>query len=265
VSLTAARGLDDLLALMAALRAEAGCAWDRAQTHRSIAPYAIEEAYELVEAIERDDTADMRDELGDVLLQVVFHAQMAREAGRFDFRDVVETLSAKLIRRHPHVFGAAATLDADAVKAAWARIKADERAARGERAKGLLDDVPVALPAQTRALKLQAKASSVGFDWNDVRLVLAKAREELDEIEHALDAGDHAAAAAEVGDAQFALVNLARHLQADPEATLRATNTKFARRFAFIEAELARSGRTLDAATLAEMDVLWDEAKTAGL
>jgi ATP diphosphatase len=205
--------------------------------------------------------ADLEDELGDLLLQVVFHARMAEEQGAFDFGDVVEAITAKLIRRHPHVFGDARAKDPQAVKGSWEEIKAQEKAARGRPADGgTLAGVPIALPALTRALKLQAKASQVGFDWNDPRAVLRKIREEADEIEAALD-GDGADAAAEVGDLLFAVVNLARHLHADPEAVLRQTNRKFERRFSSIERALSAQGKAPQDATLADMDALWEEAK----
>jgi ATP diphosphatase len=256
------RDIDRLLAIMAALRTpKTGCPWDLEQNFATIAPYTIEEAYEVTDAIERGDLADLEEELGDLLLQVVFHARMAQEQGAFDFGDVVETLCAKLIRRHPHVFGDEQSRTPEAVKGLWERIKAEEKAARGKPEKtGALAGVPVVLPALTRALKLQAKASKVGFDWNDPRAVLRKIREEADEIEAELN-GDKSAAAAEVGDLLFAAVNLARHLHADPEAVLRQTNQKFERRFASIEAALAVKGKTPMDATLGEMDALWDAAK----
>src|SRR5581483_4813785 len=213
---------------MAALRTpKTGCPWDLEQDFATIAPYTIEEAYEVADAIARGDLTDLEEELGDLLLQVVFHARMAQEQDAFDFGDVVETLCAKLIRRHPHVFGDEQSRSADAVKGLWERIKAEEKAARGKPEQaGALAGVPVALPALTRALKLQAKAGKVGFDWNDPRAVLRKIREEADEIEAELATGNRAAAGAEVGDLLFAVVNLARHLDADPEAVLRATNLK---------------------------------------
>jgi nucleoside triphosphate diphosphatase len=268
------RSIDGLVAIMAALRTPGtGCAWDLAQDFASIAPYTIEEAYEVADAIARGDLSDLRDELGDLLLQVVFHARMAEEDGRFAFPDVVEAITRKLIRRHPHVFGDARDLPPDAVKALWGEIKAQEKAERrAERAAaglpvepgttGVLAGVPVGLPALTRAVKLQQHASRVGFDWNDARLVLAKIREEIDEVDAALAQGDEAAVADEVGDLFFALANLARHLHVDPESALRGTNEKFTRRFAHIEAELARRGRTPAQATLDEMEALWVEAKT---
>jgi ATP diphosphatase len=266
--MTPARDISRLIEIMAALRTpKAGCPWDLEQDFSTIAPYTIEEAYEVADAIARHDLDDLRDELGDLLLQVVFHARMAEEQGAFDFGGVVEAITAKLIRRHPHVFGDMGGLDVDAVNAQWDRIKADEKAQR--RAGGdaeptsALAGVPVVLPALTRALKLQQKASKVGFDWNDPRAVLAKIREEADEIEAALDAADTAHAATETGDLLFAVVNLVRHLDADPEAMLRMTNQKFERRFASIERALAARGKTPSAATLAEMDALWDAAKMA--
>jgi nucleoside triphosphate diphosphatase len=258
------RDIARLLEIMAALRTPgSGCPWDLAQSFATIAPYTLEEAYEVADAIARGDLAGLKDELGDLLLQVVFHARMAEEQGAFDFGGVVEGITAKLIRRHPHVFADAQGRTAEAVKRLWERIKADEKAARGEAAEGALTGVPLALPALTRALKLQEKAGRVGFDWNDARAVLAKIREEADEIDAALDAGARDDAAAEIGDLLFALDNHARQLDADPEAVLRATNAKFERRFAAIESALAARGKTPKDATLAEMDTLWDAAKAA--
>jgi ATP diphosphatase len=278
--MTPSRDLARLLEIMAALRTPGtGCPWDLEQNFATIAPYTIEEAYEVADAIARGDLRDLREELGDLLLQVVFHARMAQEQGVFDFADVVQTLTEKLIRRHPHVFGDARGLTAEAVEGLWERIKTQERTqkARAQKAngrdaaetgkdgerEGALAGVPVALPALTRALKLQARASKVGFDWNDPLAVLAKIREEADEIEAELAAGNRSAAAAEVGDLLFAVVNMARHIAADPEAALRATNRKFERRFAAIERALAERGKTPHEATLAEMDDLWNEAKAA--
>ena len=259
------RDISRLIEIMAALRTPgSGCPWDLEQNFRTIAPYTIEEAYEVADAIARDDLAGLKDELGDLLLQVVFHARMAQEQGAFDFADVVEGLTAKLIRRHPHVFADADGKTAKAVEGLWEQIKAAEKAGRGEEASGgALAGVPLALPALTRALKLQNKAGRVGFDWNDPRAVLAKIREEADEIEAELDRRDKAATASEVGDLLFAVVNLARHLDADPEGVLRETNLKFERRFSAIERALAASGKTPRDASLAEMDALWDEAKAA--
>jgi ATP diphosphatase len=259
------RDIARLIEIMAALRTPgSGCPWDLEQNFQTIAPYTLEEAYEVADAIARGDLDHLKDELGDLLLQVVFHARMAQEQGLFAFEDVVEAITTKLIRRHPHVFADADGKTADAVKGLWERIKAQEKADRGEAdPTGALAGIPVALPALTRALKLQNKAGQVGFDWNDPRAVLAKIREEADEIEAALDDLDRAHAATEVGDLLFAVVNLARHLDADPEGVLRGTNLKFERRFASIERALASQGKKPQDATLAEMDALWDEAKAA--
>jgi ATP diphosphatase len=275
--MTPARDISRLIEIMAALRMpKTGCPWDLAQNFATIAPSTIEEAYEVADAITRHDLDDLREELGDLLLQVVFHARMAQEQGAFDFADVVEAITAKLIRRHPHVFGDARDLTPEAVESLWHDIKAQEKAEKAEKAAkadargadtadagGALAGVPVALPALTRALKLQQKSGKVGFDWNDPRAVLAKIREEADEIEAALDENETAEAAAETGDLLFAVVNLARHLDADPEAVLRMTNRKFERRFASIERALAERGKTPAQAELAEMDALWDAAKAA--
>ena len=259
------RDISRLIEIMAALRTPgSGCPWDLEQNFRTIAPYTLEEAYEVADAIARDDLAGLKDELGDLLLQVVFHARMAQEQGAFDFADVVETITTKLVRRHPHVFADAEGTTAKAVEGLWERIKAQEKSDRGEKVpSGALAGVPVALPALTRALKLQSKAGRVGFDWNDPRAVLAKIREEADEIEAELDRNDKGRMAAEVGDLLFALVNLARHVDADPETVLRETNLKFERRFAAIELALAQRGKTPQSATLFEMDELWNEAKAA--
>ena len=260
------REIARLLEIMAALRTpQTGCPWDLAQNFSTIAPYTLEEAYEVADAIARGDLADLKDELGDLLLQVVFHARMAQEQGAFDFGDVVQAITEKLIRRHPHVFADETSSTPRAVEGLWERIKAEEKAANKIGQTGALASVPVALPALSRALKLQAKASKVGFDWNDPRAVLRKIREEADEIEAELARSerDKAATAAEVGDLLFAVVNLARHLDADPEAVLRQTNVKFERRFAAIERALAARGKAPQEASLAEMDRLWNEAKEA--
>ena len=266
------RDISRLNEIMAALRTpETGCPWDLEQTFATIAPYTLEEAYEVADAIERGDVADLRDELGDLLLQVVFHARMAEEEGRFDFGDVVDAITRKLIRRHPHVFGEARDLSSDEVKALWGRIKAEEKRERAaarcaagmpaEETSGALAGVPLALPGLTRALKLQQKAGKVGFDWNDPRAVLAKLREEIDEVEAELDANEAQRVADEVGDLLFAVANLARHLRVDPEAALRGANAKFERRFAHIESRLGGDGRAPADATLDEMEALWSEAK----
>src|SRR6185369_6936261 len=235
-----------------------GCPWDPEQNFSTIAPYTLEEAYEVADAIARGDLADLRDELGDLLLQVVFHARMAEEQDAFDFGGVVEAITEKLVRRHPHVFGEAKGLSAKEVEGAWDRIKAEEKAERAARGgkpegSGVLAGVPVAMTALTRALKLQAKAGKVGFDWNDPLAVLSKIREECDEIEAEIAAKDRDKAAGEVGDLLFAVVNLARHLDADPEAALRGCNQKFVRRFQAIERALKAQGKRPQDATLAEM------------
>jgi ATP diphosphatase len=262
--MTPLRDISRLIEIMAALRTpDTGCPWDLRQDFASIAPYTIEEAYEVADAIARGDLSDLRDELGDLLLQVVYHARMAQEEGAFDFGDVVQAVTEKMIRRHPHVFGDARGLDHEAVGRLWQEIKAQEKAAKpgGDAPQGALAGIPLALPGLTRALKLQNKAGDVGFDWNDPLAVLAKIREEADEIEAEIKANDRDKAGREVGDLLFAVVNLARHLQADPEAVLRETNAKFERRFASIERALAARGQSPQQATLAEMDALWDEAK----
>jgi len=290
----ARRSLDDLLAVMAALRTPGtGCPWDLAQTFASIAPYTIEEAYEVADAIEKTDMPGLEEELGDLLLQVVYHARMAEEAGAFTFADVVDAITRKMLRRHPHVFGTPAERAAGAAPGFWERIKAEEKAAeqfgkgspphraegasstrRGEglgvggAAKSALDGVPVALPALTRAVKLQDKAARVGFDWSSLAPVFAKLKEELGELESAIAAepdgetpAHRAAVREEFGDLLFVVANVARHLEIDPEAALRAANEKFSRRFHRIEELLAADGRSPAQSTLAEMDRLWDQAK----
>jgi nucleoside triphosphate diphosphatase len=268
--MTPSRELSRLLDIMAQLRTPgSGCPWDLEQDFSTIAPYTIEEAYEVADAIARGDLDDLRDELGDLLLQVVFHARMAEEQNAFSFGDVVEAITRKMIRRHPHVFAdSEGRLTPADVKGAWDRIKAEEKAERAARRpegaasnKSLLSSVKAGQPALSRAMELQRKASSVGFDWNDPRAVLHKIREEADEIEAALDRGDAGELAAETGDLLFALVNLARHVGADPEMALRGTNAKFERRFAYIERKLAEQWRSLDQSSLEEMDALWNEAK----
>lgn len=263
------RDISGLLEIMAQLRTpKTGCPWDLEQDFASIAPYTVEEAFEVVDAIARHDLDDLCDELGDLLLQVVFHARMAEEQNAFSFGDVVEAITRKMIRRHPHVFADTnGKLTPAHVKDAWARIKAEEKAERAakrpaaEASSSLLASVKAGQPALSQAMALQRKASSVGFDWNDPRAVLHKIREEADEIEAALDRGDATEVAAETGDLMFALVNLARHVDADPEMALRGTNAKFERRFGYIEQALTAKGRTLQQASLEEMDALWNEAK----
>jgi nucleoside triphosphate diphosphatase len=270
--MTPSRDIQRLIEIMAALRTPVtGCPWDLEQTFETIAPYTIEEAYEVADAIARSDLDDLKDELGDLLLQVVYHARMAEERGTFSFGDVVEAITTKMIRRHPHVFGPdAGQASQEVVNHNWSRIKAEEKAERAAR-RGQAEDEPPSLlasvksglPALTRALELQKKASTVGFDWNDPRAVLNKIREETDEIEAALDGGDAEHVVDEVGDLLFVAVNLARHMKADPEAALRKTNAKVMQRFAYIERALRQRGKTLEQSSLQEMDALWDEAKTA--
>lgn len=314
---SARKSIDDLIAVMAALRTPgSGCPWDLEQTFKTIAPYTIEEAYEVADAIEQGDMGHLKDELGDLLLQVVYHARMAEEANAFAFPDVADAITAKMIRRHPHVFGTAAERAAGAAPGFWERIKAEERAEKlghehranspptgGEglgvggatnadigitplpipppqggrgspqaRGQSLLDDVPVALSALTRAVKLQNKAAKVGFDWPSLAPVFDKLKEELGELEQAVAAaapapagnapGNQAEVIEEFGDLLFVVANVARHLAIDPEAALRSANHKFVRRFRRIEELLAAQGRTPSQSTLAEMDRLWDRAKT---
>jgi ATP diphosphatase len=267
--MTPSRDIAGLIEIMAQLRTPVtGCPWDLEQDFASIAPYTIEEAYEVADAILRHDLGDLCDELGDLLLQVVFHARMAEEQNAFAFGDVVEAITQKMIRRHPHVFpGKDGKIAPTDVKGTWDRIKAEEKAERAARRgveatpPSFLASVKAGQPALAQAMALQKKASSVGFDWNDPRAVLAKIREEADEIEAALDRGDRSEVAAETGDLMFALVNLARHVDADPELALRGTNVKFERRFGYIEQALAAKGRSLQEASLEEMDALWNEAK----
>jgi nucleoside triphosphate diphosphatase len=263
------RDIAGLVAIMAALRTPgSGCPWDLEQNFATIAPYTIEEAFEVADAIDRGDVDDLKDELGDLLLQVVFHARMAEEQGTFAFPDVVQAICEKLIRRHPHVFGDKSGLNTGQVNVQWDQIKAEEKAARAKAGRapapgrdGALAGVSPGLPALARALKLQQKAGKVGFDWNDPKAVLAKIREEADEIGAELDAGAKEKVAGEIGDLLFAVVNLARHLDVDPETALRTTNLKFERRFGAIEDALAAAGKTPAEATLSEMDALWDQAK----
>lgn len=269
----AGRDIAALLAIMERLRhPEHGCPWDVEQTFATIAPYTIEEANEVADAIARGDMDDLCEELGDLLLQVVFHARMAEEAGAFAFPDVVGAVTAKMIRRHPHVFGPQRVRGAGLAQAQWAAIKAGEKADRAARraAAGLppehaslLDGIPGSLPALATAVKLQDKAAAVGFDWADARLMLAKVREELDELEAEIVAGERDAAAGELGDVLFGLANLARHIGTDPEAAVRRTNEKFRTRFGFIERALATAGRDPNTASLEEMEALWQAAKAA--
>ncbi len=272
--MTPSKDISRLIEIMAALRTpETGCPWDLEQDFASIVPYTLEEAYEVADAIERQDLDDLRDELGDLLLQVVFHSRMAEEQGAFAFGDVVEAITKKMIRRHPHVFGPDAVRGAKLAKGMWDTIKAEEKAerraerlARGidpeDHGKGFLDGIPPALPALVRALKLQEKAARVGFDWKEAAPILAKIEEELGELHEAVDDGDKAAMTDEFGDVLFALVNYGRHLGIDAEAALRQTNEKFRRRFHHIERCLGETGSSLEAASLDEMEMFWQQAKT---
>ena len=277
----AAGALLRLVEIMAALRTpETGCPWDLEQTFQTIAPYTIEEAYEVADAISRGDLADLKDELGDLLLQVIYHSRMAEEQGAFAFADVADAVNAKMIRRHPHVFGSAEDRAAGAQPDFWARIKAEERAQKAaERARlgsagqqppsahraALLSDVPVGLPALTRAIKLQDKAARVGFDWPNLAPVFAKMKEEIAELEDVAfsvaASGSAAAIEEEMGDMLFVMANIARHLQLDPETALRKANDKFTRRFGHIEMRLAEMGKTPEQSTLEDMDALWDEVR----
>ena len=264
--------LDDLLHLMARLRdPQHGCPWDLKQDYASIVPHTLEEAYEVADAIERGDFDHLPGELGYLLFQVVYYSQLAREEGRFDFAGVVDGITRKLVRRHPHVFpdgdlyGAldAPRLDEAAIKQRWEDIKAEERAEKAAAPEqlSLLDDVPTALPALSRAAKLQKRASRVGFDWPEALPVVDKLREELDEVLEAMSENDAEAIAEEIGDLLFVSVNLARHLKVEPEAALRAANAKFERRFRYIEQALRDRGRPIENCPLEELDALWGEAK----
>ena len=254
--------LDRLLAIMAQLRhPEHGCPWDRAQDFATIAPYTIEEAYEVASAIDANDYSALKDELGDLLLQVVFHTQMASEQGRFAFSDVVRAICDKMIRRHPHVFASGAAKTPAAVVLAWDEIKRRERAGKSAKPESLLDDVPIALPALMRAVKLQNRAAQVGFDWPSAVTVTDKIAEESRELAEASASGDVAHVVEEFGDLLFAMANLARHLKLDPEDALRGANEKFVRRFRAIETGLAARGRSLEEASLEEMEGLWQDAK----
>lgn len=284
--------IEDLKDIMAQLRSpDGGCPWDLKQNFKTIAPYTIEEAYEVVDAIDKyedgGDIHEIKDELGDLLFQVIFHAQLASEKQAFGFDDVVQIISEKLVRRHPHVFGDEVLYSDDEIREMWERVKADERALKsagsdndgtehqrsGTRPPSLLSDVPVGMPALTRAVKLQKKAATVGFDWPSLLPVVEKLEEELLEVKEALfdfekqqqaqtdiEAGREKIEE-ELGDLMFVMANVARHLRVDPEKAVRQANIKFCRRFEYIEHELAASGRSTEEATLEEMDALWDEAK----
>ena len=255
--------LAELLEIMARLRnRDRGCPWDVEQTFATIAPYTIEEAYEVADAIERNDLEDLKDELGDLLFQVVFHARMAEEAGAFAFGDVARAICAKMLRRHPHVFGQAQVADSAEQTKQWEELKRAERGSASPGA-GVLDDVPVGLPALTRAAKLGKRAATVGFDWPDVAAVRAKVDEELGELDAAAASGDRAEIAAEMGDLLFSVANWCRHLQLDPETCLRSANERFGRRFRAVEAEVAASGRPWSSHDAAALDAFWRRAKEA--
>ncbi|HLV15944.1 MAG TPA: nucleoside triphosphate pyrophosphohydrolase [Pseudomonas sp.] len=266
--------LNDLLHLMARLRdPQHGCPWDLQQDYRSIVPHTLEEAYEVADAIERGDFAHLPGELGDLLFQVVYYCQLASEEGRFGFAEVVDAITRKLVRRHPHVFPDGdlygspdlPRLDEEAIRERWEQIKAEERAeqAAAPEQLSLLDDVPAVLPALSRAAKLQKRAARAGFDWPEALPILDKLREEQDELLEAMSTGDAEALRNELGDLLFTVVNLARHLEVNPEDALRAANLKFERRFRFIEQSLREAGRPIENCTLAELDALWGEAKKA--
>ena len=258
------RAISRLIEIMKQLRdPEQGCPWDREQTIPSILPYTLEEVYELADAIERDDFPAIRDELGDLLFHLVFYARMAEESGRFDFDAVATGIVAKLERRHPHVFGDARVDSAAAQSVAWEKLKAEERRAGGAELR-FLEGISAAMPAMLRAHKLQKRAATVGFDWSEPGPVLAKVEEELGEIKAAMAARAPAPViAGEVGDLLFAVINCARHLGVDPELALRSTNAKFEQRFHAIEVELKARGRTLEQASLDEMEALWQAAKNS--
>ena len=258
--------IDQLLDIMSKLRdPEGGCPWDLEQNFETIAPHTIEEAYEVAEAIARNDMAELKDELGDLMFQVVFYAQMAKEAGDFDFNDVVTAISEKMIRRHPHVFGNADIATAEAQTLAWEETKARERAAKtknSEARASALDGVAETLPALTRAVKLQKRAARVGFDWPSIAPVFEKIEEEMGELRAEIDnGGSKARIAEEYGDLLFVLANLGRHLELEPEAVLRASNRKFIRRFQTVEQRIANTGKNIAECSLEEMDAVWNEIR----
>src|SRR5690242_11087373 len=253
-----------LLGIMDKLRDPGGCPWDREQTLRTLTPYLLEEAHEVIEAIETGDAAHHKEELGDLLFQVVFQARIAREEGKFDFAQVCDAISEKLTRRHPHVFGDVSVSGSREVVKNWERIKADERKAKGEAPRSAIGGVPLALPALVRAERLTEKAGAVGFDWPDARSVMAKVREELDELTRAMDEGVPDRIEAELGDLLFAVANLGRWVKVHPEEALRGTLRRFEARFHYIEEKLRERGRTPRESNLAEMDALWNEAKKVG-
>jgi tetrapyrrole methylase family protein/MazG family protein/ATP diphosphatase len=254
--------LAELLTIMATLRdRERGCPWDLEQTFSTIAPYTIEEAYEVADAIERHDLAGLKDELGDLLFQVAFHARMAEEQGAFDFSDVAAAINAKMLRRHPHVFGDQRVADTAEQSQRWEEIKREERVAAGDKGNDILGDVPVGLPALTRAAKLGKRAATVGFDWPDVAGVRGKVSEELAEVDSAAASGDVAGVAAEMGDLLLSIASWCRHLELDPESCLRAANARFTKRFRAVESAVAAAQRPWADYDAAELDALWRRAK----
>lgn len=280
--LDAPTAIDRLIAIMTMLRdKQHGCPWDLEQTIKSLLPYTLEEVYEVADAIENNDLVELEDELGDLLFQVIFYAQIAKEQGAFDFQDIATAISDKLVRRHPHVFpdgdveqfGIPQDISAQQVVVNWEAIKELEREEKrkkggkqaSEEVLSLLDDVPRALPAMERARKLQKRAAQVGFDWAEVAPVLEKLKEEVAEFEEALSSGNHERMSDELGDVLFAAINLARHSNIEPEVALRSTNRRFEARFKWIEASLSAQGKEFKGATLEELDALWDQAKATGL
>ena len=280
--LEALTAIDRLIAIMTMLRdKQHGCPWDLEQTIKSLLPYTLEEVYEVADAIENNDLVELEDELGDLLFQVIFYAQIAKEQGAFDFQDIATAISDKLVRRHPHVFpagdieqfGIPQDISAQQVVVNWEAIKEIEReekrkkggSAAVEKNESILDDVPRALPAMERARKLQKRAAQVGFDWAEIAPVLNKLKEEVAEFEEALASGDHERISDELGDVLFATINLARHSKIEPEVALRSTNRRFELRFKWIEVALSKQGKVFKDANLEELDALWDQAKSTGL
>jgi ATP diphosphatase len=280
--LEALTAIDRLIAIMTMLRdKQHGCPWDLEQTIKSLLPYTLEEVYEVADAIENNDLVELEDELGDLLFQVIFYAQIAKEQGAFDFQDIATAISDKLVRRHPHVFpagdveqfGIPQDISAQQVVVNWEAIKEIEReekrkkggSAAVEKNESILDDVPRALPAMERARKLQKRAAQVGFDWAEIAPVLNKLKEEVTEFEEALASGDHERMSDELGDVLFATINLARHSKIEPEVALRSTNRRFELRFKWIEVALSKQGKVFKDANLEELDALWNQAKSTGL
>jgi len=280
--LEALTAIDRLIAIMTMLRdKQHGCPWDLEQTIKSLLPYTLEEVYEVADAIENNDLVELEDELGDLLFQVIFYAQIAKEQGAFDFQDIATAINDKLVRRHPHVFpagdveqfGIPQDISAQQVVFNWEAIKEIEReekrkkggSAAGEKNESILDDVPRALPAMERTRKLQKRAAQVGFDWAEIAPVLNKLKEEVAEFEEALASGDHERMSDELGDVLFATINLARHSKIEPEVALRSTNRRFELRFKWIEVALSKQGKVFKDANLEELDALWDQAKSTGL